>query len=115
LAREQWTSRLGFILARTGAAVGIGSIWRFAYVAGQNGGGAFLVVYILCVLIIGIPLLIAELALGRRGQGDAVAAFAAVAQRSPRRMVGGLGVPPNTGSLTQRNVAWRGLGWDAPR
>ena len=92
MAREQWTSRLGFILAGIGAAVGIGNIWRFSYVAGQNGGGAFLVVYILCVLIIGIPLLIAELALGRRGQGDAVAAFAAVAPRSLWVMAGGLGV-----------------------
>ena len=64
MAREQWTSRLGSILASTGAAVGIGNIWRFSYVAGQNGGGAFLVVYISSVLIIGIPLLIAELALG---------------------------------------------------
>jgi NSS family neurotransmitter:Na+ symporter len=82
LAREQWTSRLSFILASTGAAVGIGNIWRFSYVAGQNGGGAFLIVYISCVLIIGLPLLIAELALGRRGQGDAVVAFAAVAPRS---------------------------------
>jgi SNF family Na+-dependent transporter len=80
------------VLASTGAAVGIGNIWRFSYVAGQNGGGAFLVVYISCVLIIGIPLLIAELALGRRGQGDAVAAFAAVAPRSPWVMAGGLGV-----------------------
>jgi NSS family neurotransmitter:Na+ symporter len=92
LAREQWTSRLSFILASTGAAVGIGNIWRFSYVAGQNGGGAFLIVYISCVLIIGLPLLIAELALGRRGQGDAVAAFAAVAPRSLWVMAGGLGV-----------------------
>lgn len=92
MAREQWTSRLGFILAGTGAAVGIGNVWRFSYVAGQNGGGAFLVVYICCVLIIGLPLLIAELALGRRGQGDAVAAFAAAAPRSLWVMTGGLGV-----------------------
>ena len=92
MAREQWTSRLGFILASTGAAVGIGNIWRFSYVAGQNGGGAFLVVYVLCVLIIGIPLLIAELALGRRGRGDAVAAFAALAPRSLWVVAGGFGV-----------------------
>ena len=92
MTREQWTSRLGFILASTGAAVGVGNIWRFSYVAGQNGGAAFLVVYISCVLVIGIPLLIAELALGRRGQGDAVAAFTAVAPRSLWVTVGGLGV-----------------------
>lgn len=92
MAREQWTSWPGFILAGIGAAVGLGNVWRFSYVVGQNGGAAFLVVYLLCVLVIGIPLLIAELALGRRGQGDAVAAFAAVAPRSTWPLVGGLGV-----------------------
>ena len=73
--REEWTSRSGFILASIGSAVGIGNIWRFSYVAGENGGAAFLVLYILCVALIGLPLVIAELAMGRRGQGDAVAAF----------------------------------------
>jgi neurotransmitter:Na+ symporter, NSS family len=92
VAREQWASRPGFILASIGAAVGLGNIWRFSYVAGQNGGAAFLVVYVLCVLVIGLPLLIAELALGRRGRGDAVAAFAAIAPRSLWPLVGGLGV-----------------------
>jgi NSS family neurotransmitter:Na+ symporter len=75
LAREQWRSRTGFILAALGSAVGVGNIWRFAYVAGENGGGAFLLVYFAFVLIVGIPLVIAELALGRRAQGDATAAF----------------------------------------
>lgn len=75
--REQWVSRRGFILATIGSAVGIGNIWRFSYVAGENGGGAFLLLYLVCVALIGLPLVIAELAMGRRGQGDAVAAFAA--------------------------------------
>ncbi|MFM2129312.1 MAG: hypothetical protein RL477_858 [Pseudomonadota bacterium] len=74
--REQWISRRGFILATIGAAVGLGNIWRFSYVAGENGGGAFLLLYVVCVVLIGLPLVIAELAMGRRGQGDAVAAFA---------------------------------------
>ncbi len=74
--REQWISRRGFILATIGSAVGIGNIWRFSYVAGENGGAAFLLIYIFCVALIGLPLVIAELAMGRRGQGDAVAAFA---------------------------------------
>lgn len=74
-AREQWGSQRGFILATIGAAVGIGNIWRFSYVAGENGGAVFLMLYLLCVLLVGLPLLIAELSLGRRAQGDAVAAF----------------------------------------
>lgn len=74
--REQWASRRGFILATIGSAVGIGNIWRFSYVAGENGGAAFLVLYLVCVALIGLPLVIAELAMGRRGQGDAIAAFA---------------------------------------
>lgn len=74
--REQWGSRTGFILATIGAAVGLGNIWRFAYIAGENGGAVFLFIYLAFVLLIGLPLVIAELALGRRGQGDAVAAFA---------------------------------------
>ena len=72
-SREQWGSRTGFILATIGSAVGLGNIWRFAYVAGDNGGGVFLVVYLAFILLIGLPLVIAELSLGRRAQGDAVA------------------------------------------
>lgn len=73
--REQWGSRRGFVLATIGAAVGIGNIWRFSYVAGENGGAAFLILYVIFVLLVGLPLLVAELSLGRRAQGDAVAAF----------------------------------------
>lgn len=73
--REQWRSRTGFILATIGSAVGIGNIWRFAYVAGENGGGAFLLIYLAFVMLIGLPLVIGELSLGRRAQGDAIAAF----------------------------------------
>ena len=73
--REQWGSRSGFVLSTIGAAVGIGNIWRFSYVAGENGGAAFLLIYLACVVLVGLPLLIAELSLGRRAQGDAVSAF----------------------------------------
>lgn len=90
--REQWTSRAGFIVAAIGAAVGLGNIWRFSYVAGENGGGAFLLIYILAVIVIGLPLLIAELAIGRHSQGDAVTTFAAAAPKSPWRHVGWFGV-----------------------
>jgi NSS family neurotransmitter:Na+ symporter len=88
--REHWQSRAGFVVATIGSAVGLGNIWRFSYVAGENGGGAFLLVYALAVALIGLPLVVAELALGRRGGGDTVAAFAAASLvRAPRlcRMV----------------------------
>lgn len=90
--REQWGSRAGFILAAIGSAVGLGNIWRFAYVAGENGGGAFLLVYLLIVLALGAPLVIAELAIGKRGASDAVTAFESLAPRSAWRHAGWLGV-----------------------
>ncbi len=74
-ARGQWGSRLGFIMAAAGSAVGLGNIWRFPYVTGQNGGGAFLFVYILCVLLIGLPLIYNEIALGRLTGKNPVGAF----------------------------------------
>jgi len=67
-----WSSRMAFIIATTGAAVGLGNIWRFPYIAGQNGGGAFVLVYVLCVIAIGIPLMLAEMIIGKRGQRNPV-------------------------------------------
>lgn len=90
--RPAWGGRTGLILATIGAAVGLGNIWRFSYVAGENGGGAFLVVYVACVALIGLPLLIAELALGRAGHADAPATFAALAPGGRWHLVGLLGV-----------------------
>ncbi len=55
-----------FVLAATGSAVGLGSIWRFPYITAENGGGAFILVYLVCVLLIGVPILAAELSIGRR-------------------------------------------------
>ncbi|MFZ2726228.1 MAG: sodium-dependent transporter [Methylococcaceae bacterium] len=66
IARNQWSSRLAFILAATGSAVGLGNIWKFPYITGENGGGAFVLIYLLCVALIGIPLMMAETLLGRR-------------------------------------------------
>jgi neurotransmitter:Na+ symporter, NSS family len=86
--QEQWQSRIGFILAAIGAAVGLGNIWRFAYVAGENGGGVFLLTYLCFVIVIGWPLVIAEIAIGRRSAGDTVTAIEA-AGGSPRWRVGG--------------------------
>ncbi len=73
--RGQWGSKLGFILAAAGSAVGLGNIWRFPYMTGENGGAAFVVVYLLCVLLIGLPLMFNELALGRRSGKDVIGAF----------------------------------------
>ena len=56
----QWSSRLAFILAATGSAVGLGNIWKFPYIAGENGGGAFVLIYLLCIAVIGIPIMMAE-------------------------------------------------------
>ncbi len=64
----QWSSRLAFVLAATGSAVGLGNIWKFPYIAGENGGGAFVLVYLLCIAIIGIPIMMAEVLVGRRGR-----------------------------------------------
>jgi NSS family neurotransmitter:Na+ symporter len=63
-----WSSRWAFILAATGSAVGLGNIWKFPYIAGENGGGAFVLVYLLCIALIGIPIMMAEIMLGRRGR-----------------------------------------------
>lgn len=90
--REQWASHSGFILATIGAAVGLGNIWRFAYVAGENGGGAFLILYLVGIPLIGAPLDIAELTIGRRAQGDAVTAFARIAPGTRWQAAGFLGV-----------------------
>lgn len=63
-----WSSRLAFVLAATGSAVGLGNIWRFPYVASENGGGAFVLVYLACIFMLGLPILMAEVMLGRRGR-----------------------------------------------
>ncbi|MEN8169026.1 MAG: sodium-dependent transporter [Pseudomonadota bacterium] len=64
----QWSGRWAFILAATGSAVGLGNIWKFPYITGENGGGAFVLVYLLCIAVVGIPIMMAEVMLGRRGR-----------------------------------------------
>ena len=71
-----WSSRMAFILAVTGSAVGLGNIWKFPYLAGQNGGGAFVLVYLLCVFVIGMPVMMSEILIGRRGRRNPVATMA---------------------------------------
>ncbi|MGL4253456.1 MAG: sodium-dependent transporter [Fusobacteriaceae bacterium] len=73
--RGKWGSSLGFILASAGSAVGLGNIWKFPYLAGKNGGGAFVVVYLSLVIILGFTLMLGEMALGRRGKSDAFGSY----------------------------------------
>ena len=68
----QWSSRWAFILAATGSAVGLGNIWKFPYIAGENGGGAFVLIYLVCICLIGVPIMMAEIMLGRRGRQNPV-------------------------------------------
>jgi len=72
----QWSSRLAFILALSGSAVGLGNIWKFPYIAGVNGGGAFVLVYLVCVFGIGLPIMISEILIGRRGRRNPVSTMA---------------------------------------
>ena len=88
--RENWGSRFGFLMAAAGSAVGLGNIWRFPYLTGENGGGAFIIIYLSCVLVIGLSVMIAEFAVGRRSNLAAVGAYKS---RSPRwTFAGVLGV-----------------------
>lgn len=91
-----WSSRMAFILAVTGSAVGLGNIWKFPYIAGQNGGGAFVLVYLFCVVLIGMPVMMSEILIGRRGRRNPVATMRLLGleEGSSRhwQWVGGLGV-----------------------
>ncbi|MFZ3385015.1 MAG: sodium-dependent transporter [Candidatus Methanoperedens sp.] len=80
--REKWSSNLGFILASIGSAVGIGNIWRFPYIVGENGGGAFLIPYIIAVFFFGLPLMILEFALGRHFNTSVVPSFGTIGKKS---------------------------------
>jgi len=82
ISGEQWSSRAGFLMAAIGFSVGLGNIWRFPYVTGENGGGAFLIVYLICAFGIGLPLLIGELMIGRRGGGSPTHSMKQLAQES---------------------------------
>ena len=90
---SRWSSRLSFILASSAAAVGLGNIWKFPYVMGENGGGAFVLVYLLCILAIGIPIMMAEVIIGRRGRHSPGYAAKSVALESGK------------------HSAWQSAGW----
>ncbi len=92
-SRGNWSTKAGFILAASGSAIGLGNIWKFPYITGDYGGGAFVLVYLICVAVIGLPLMISELIVGRRSQKNAVTAFEKLhRENSPWKIVGWLGV-----------------------
>lgn len=80
-SRGQWGSRFGFIMAAAGSAVGLGNIWRFPYMVGENGGGAFVLVYLACILLIGLPLLWNEIAIGSKTRRNPIGAFLSLNRR----------------------------------
>ncbi|GAB1424279.1 hypothetical protein MASR2M16_15130 [Thauera terpenica] len=92
----QWSSRMGFVLAATGSAVGLGNIWKFPYMVGQSGGAAFVLVYLVCIALIGVPILVAEWMIGRRGQKNPINTMAQLAREHGHHrswaLVGGIGV-----------------------
>src|SRR6056300_777067 len=77
---QRWSNRWLFVLAAAGSAVGLGNIWRFPYITGENGGGAFVLIYLLAVFFVAIPILIGELQIGKRGHKDIISGTAKVAK-----------------------------------
>ncbi|MBS0651053.1 MAG: sodium-dependent transporter, partial [Verrucomicrobia bacterium] len=91
--REHWGSRIGFIMAAAGSAIGLGSLWRFPYITGKNGGGIFVLLYLAFTFLIALPVFIGELVIGRRTQKSAVHAFPDLCPQSPNwKLVGWLNV-----------------------
>ena len=78
MKRESFQSRLGFLLVTAGCAIGIGNVWRFPFVAGQNGGGIFVILYLIFLLCMGVPVLTMELAVGRASRKSAVLGYKAL-------------------------------------
>lgn len=91
-SRENWGSRIGFILAAAGSAIGLGNIWRFPFKAQENGGAIFLVVYLLAVVMLGLPVMVAEISLGRQTGKNPVGAFKEIKPKGPWKLAGYLGV-----------------------
>ena len=90
--RASFGSKLGMILATAGGAVGLGNVWRFPYMTGANGGAAFIIVYIACVLLLGIPCMVSEFIIGRHGAANTYRAYSEVGNGRPWKLVGLLGV-----------------------
>ena len=91
--RGNWGSKMGFILAAAGSAVGLGNIWKFPYIAGENGGGVFVLFYLACIALVGLPIMVSEVLMGRAAQSSPVVAFRDLAGKgSPWVLTGWLGV-----------------------
>ena len=90
--RTNFGSKLGIILATAGSAVGLGNVWRFPYMAGENGGAVFIIIYILCVILLGVPCMISEFIVGRHGQANTARSYRLLAGKSPWAIIGYLGV-----------------------
>jgi len=107
-ARGEWSSKIGFILAASGSAIGLGNIWRFPYIVGKNGGAAFVLIYLIIVVLIGLPYMLGELAIGRAAQRNPVGAIEAIRPKSAWKGVGYLGVITGLGILSFYSVI---AGW----
>ncbi len=90
--RTNFGSKLGVILATAGSAVGLGNVWRFPYMAGENGGAVFILIYLVCVLLLGIPCMISEFIVGRHGQANTARAYTKLAGGTPWALIGFMGV-----------------------
>ena len=92
LERANFGSKLGVILATAGSAVGLGNVWRFPYMTGQNGGAVFIIIYVVCVLLLGIPCMISEFIIGRHAQANTARAYRKVGGRNPLSYIGYMSV-----------------------
>ena len=92
IERANFSSKLGVILATAGSAVGLGNVWRFPYMAGENGGAVFIIIYVACILLLGIPCMVSEFIIGRHGQANTARAYRKLAGGSPWSLIGYMGV-----------------------
>ena len=90
--RANFGSKIGVILATAGSAVGLGNVWRFPYMTGENGGAVFIMIYVICVVLLGIPCMVSEFIVGRHGQANTARAYRKLAGRSPWALIGYMGV-----------------------
>ena len=94
--RGNFGSKIGIVLATAGSAVGLGNVWRFPYMVGEDGGAAFILVYIICILLLGLPGMICEFIVGRHAQANAAAAYDKLSGGRPWKLVGYLGILTST-------------------
>ncbi len=90
--RANFSSKLGVILASAGSAVGLGNIWRFPYETGNHGGAAFILIYLLCIFVLGLPIMISEFLIGRHSRANTARAYEVLAPGTPWKWVGFMGV-----------------------